>query len=243
MLLLKQYYKLGLITFIERRIFHISQCYCKVTTVCNNLRNFLLNNQVSIFLIYFENDLKYFFRYLTLSLRLTFCHLWVVKINFTQRQGCIWRNFLMCFIIFPDLARAVAARPISYAAVLRMKPDSSSSVLNSWSRPRQHHSGGLVTPDWPAFSSHPLSALSLLSSQEDYRSEGKTNGAVKLTVCLVLSELKRESLGLLKFTFKHTMYCITVKYPQISHVNIFLHISSAAVASDGEHLCTVNTVH
>uniref|UniRef100_A0A671Y0Y4 Contactin-2 n=1 Tax=Sparus aurata TaxID=8175 RepID=A0A671Y0Y4_SPAAU len=51
-----------------------------------------------------------------------------------------------------------------------MKPDSS-SVLNSRSRPRQHHSGGLGTPDWPAFSSHPLSALSLLGSQEDYRSE------------------------------------------------------------------------
>uniref|UniRef100_A0A669D373 Contactin-5 n=1 Tax=Oreochromis niloticus TaxID=8128 RepID=A0A669D373_ORENI len=51
-----------------------------------------------------------------------------------------------------------------------MKPDSSSSVLNSRGRP-QHYSSGLVTPDWPAFSSHPLSALSLHSSQEDYRSE------------------------------------------------------------------------
>ncbi|KAK2912950.1 hypothetical protein Q8A73_007063 [Channa argus] len=52
-----------------------------------------------------------------------------------------------------------------------MKPDSSSSAFNSRSRPRQQHSGGLVTPDWPAFSSHPLSALSQPSSQEDYRSE------------------------------------------------------------------------
>ncbi|KAF3847429.1 hypothetical protein F7725_020457 [Dissostichus mawsoni] len=51
-----------------------------------------------------------------------------------------------------------------------MKADSS-SVLGSRSRPRQHHGGGLGTPDWPAFSSHPLSALSLLSSQENYRSE------------------------------------------------------------------------
>lgn len=107
---------------------------------------------------------------------------------------------------FTDFARAVAARPISYAAVLRMKPDSSSSLLNSRSRPRQHHSGGLVTPDWPAFSSHPLSALSLLSSQEDYRSEGKTNGAVKPTVCLLLSEPEWKSFifGLLKFTFTLT---------------------------------------
>lgn len=88
----------------------------------------------------------------------------------------------------PDFARAVAARPISYAAVLRMKPDSS-SVLSSRSRPRQHHSGGLGSPDWPAFSSHPLSALSLLSSQEDYRSEGKTNVTVKYEfVCSCLNQ-------------------------------------------------------
>lgn len=109
------------------------------------------------------------------------------------------------FFFPPDFARAVAARPISYAAVLRMKPDSS-SVLNSRSRPRQHHSGGLGTPDWPAFSSHPLSALSLLSSQEDYRSEGKTNGGVKPTVRLLLSEAKLKSfaLDLLKFTFTLT---------------------------------------
>ncbi|KAJ4935427.1 hypothetical protein JOQ06_016960, partial [Pogonophryne albipinna] len=51
-----------------------------------------------------------------------------------------------------------------------MKADSS-SVLGSRSRPRQHHGGGLGTPDWPAFYSHPLSALSLLSSQENYRRE------------------------------------------------------------------------
>lgn len=89
---------------------------------------------------------------------------------------------------FADFAGAVAARPISYAAVLRMKPDSS-SVLSSRGRPRQHHSGGLATPDWPAFSSHPLSALSPLSSQEDYRSEGKPNGAAKPTVCLLFSEI------------------------------------------------------
>lgn len=102
----------------------------------------------------------------------------------------------MFHIFFPpDFARAVAARPISYAAVLRMKPDSSSSVLNSRGRP-QHYSSGLVTPDWPAFSSHPLSALSLHSSQEDYRSEGKTNGAVKISVCF-LSKV----FDLLEFAF------------------------------------------
>ncbi|KAM7398986.1 hypothetical protein PAMP_018283 [Pampus punctatissimus] len=88
-------------------------------------------------------------------------------------MGSPWKPFLLLSVIsaLSDFTRAVAARPISYAAVLRMKPDGSSSLLNSRSRPRQHHGSGLVTPDWPAFSSHPLSALSLLSSQEDYRSE------------------------------------------------------------------------
>ncbi|XP_069572420.1 contactin-5 isoform X4 [Brachyistius frenatus] len=88
-------------------------------------------------------------------------------------MGSPWKPFLLLFVIsgLSDFARAVPARPISYAAVLRMKPDSSSSLLSSRSRPRQHHGGELVTPDWSAFSSHPLSALSLLSSPEDYRSE------------------------------------------------------------------------
>ncbi|KAM4590491.1 contactin-5 isoform 1-T2 [Fundulus diaphanus] len=88
-------------------------------------------------------------------------------------MGSPWKPFLILSVIsgLSEFARAVAARPMSYAAVLRMRQDSSSSVLNSRSRPRQQHSGGLVTPGWPAFSSHPLSALSLLSSQEDLRSE------------------------------------------------------------------------
>lgn len=129
--------------------------------------------------------------------------------------------FTVFCLFFPDFARAVAARPISYAAVLRMKPDSSPSVLNSRSRPRQHHSGGLVTPDWPAFSSHPLSALSLLGSQEDYRSEGKTNGAVKPTVCLLLSEpkWKKFSLWFVKVhihTYKQTLIKSKVT-SQIAH--------------------------
>lgn len=125
----------------------------------------------------------------------------------TESHDYMWCNFSLFHLLPPpppDFARAVAARPISYAAVLRMKPDSS-SVLNSRSRPRQHHSGGLGTPDWPAFSSHPLSALSLLGSQEDYRSEGKTNGAVKPTVCLLLSESKIEKFcfGFVKVHTEH----------------------------------------
>ncbi|XP_041851725.1 contactin-5 isoform X3 [Melanotaenia boesemani] len=88
-------------------------------------------------------------------------------------MGSPWKPLLFLSVIsgLSDFSRAVAARPLSYAAVLRMKQDSSSSVLNSRGRSREHHSGGLGTPGWPAFSSHPLSALSLLSSQEDYRSE------------------------------------------------------------------------
>ncbi|XP_075892817.1 contactin-5 isoform X2 [Nelusetta ayraudi] len=88
-------------------------------------------------------------------------------------MGSPWKPLFFLSIIggLSDFAGAVAARPVSYAAVLRMKADSS-SVLGSRSRPRQQHGGGgLGAPDWPAFSSHPLSALSVLGSQEDYRSE------------------------------------------------------------------------
>lgn len=100
-----------------------------------------------------------------------------------------------------------------------MKQDSSSSVLNSRSRPQQYHSGGVVTPDWSALSIHPPSALSLHGSQEDYRSEGEINAAVKPTHCLLLSELKWKSfaLGLLKFTF-------TLKEKKISCVEEEMHI-------------------
>lgn len=96
---------------------------------------------------------------------------------------------IMSVSFLADFTRAVAVRPISYAAVLRMKQDSSSSLLNSRSRPRPHGGGGPATPDWPVFQSHPLPALSLLSSQEDYRSEGKLN----LLCCyLLLSDVCSE---------------------------------------------------
>lgn len=77
---------------------------------------------------------------------------------------------------FSDVSKAVAGRPVTYAAVLQMKAGGSSSLLDSRrSRPRQDHSGGPETPGWPSFSNHHLSALGLLSSQEDYRSEGENN--------------------------------------------------------------------
>lgn len=159
------------------------------------------------FLLHLEVDCRYFSWYLSKTpfFGWNSCLLW------DQLYWKSWLYVMQFFTVFhllppppPDFARAVAARPISYAAVLRMKPDSS-SVLNSRSRPRQHHSGGLGTPDWPAFSSHPLSALSLLGSQEDYRSEGKTNGAVKPTVCLLLSESKIEKFcfGFVKVHTEH----------------------------------------
>ncbi|XP_024910942.1 contactin-5-like [Cynoglossus semilaevis] len=88
-------------------------------------------------------------------------------------MGSPWKPFLLLSIIsgLSDFARAVASRPMSYAAVLRLKADGASSVLSSRSRPRQHYSSGLETTEWPAFSSQPLSALRLISSQEDHRSE------------------------------------------------------------------------
>ncbi|KAM6973745.1 contactin-5 [Aplochiton taeniatus] len=94
-------------------------------------------------------------------------------------MGSPWKPLLLLSIIsgLSDFAEAVAVRPVSYAAVLRMKPDGS-SLLSPRSRPRQDRSGldlGLLTPDWPSFSSHQLSALSLLSSQEDYRSSQESD--------------------------------------------------------------------
>ncbi|XP_029571991.1 contactin-5 [Salmo trutta] len=89
-------------------------------------------------------------------------------------MGSPWKPLLLLSVISGLSDFAVAVRPVSYAAVLRMKPDISSSLLSSWPRPRHRHDHGrgLVTPDWPAsFSNHHLSALSLLSSQEEYRSQ------------------------------------------------------------------------
>ncbi|XP_042152482.1 contactin-5 [Oncorhynchus tshawytscha] len=89
-------------------------------------------------------------------------------------MGSPWKPLLLLSVISGLSDFAVAVRPVSYAAVLRRKPDISSSLLSSWPRPqhRHDHGRGLVTPDWPAsFSNHHLSTLSLLSSQEEYRSQ------------------------------------------------------------------------
>jgi len=150
----------------------------------------------------------------------------------------LWAVWLLLFL---DFARAVAARPISYAAVLRMKQDGSSSVLNPRSRPRQHLGGGLASPDWPAFSSHPLSALSLLSSQEDNRSGGKIKVAVENSLCLLLSEPQWKSsvFWLVKFTFtlKNTVY----KEGKTSLM--VMSCFSTTLAKDNEHKCTLkNTI-
>ncbi|XP_076850382.1 contactin-5 isoform X2 [Brachyhypopomus gauderio] len=87
-------------------------------------------------------------------------------------MGSPWKPLLLLSIFsgLADLARSVAGRPVSYAAVLRMKPDSSSSsVLSPRARARQDR-GGVASfgQDWHPFSRMGLSAL---SSQEDYRSE------------------------------------------------------------------------
>ncbi|XP_019742951.1 contactin-5 [Hippocampus comes] len=89
-------------------------------------------------------------------------------------MGSPWKPILLLSVIsgLSDFGGAVAARPISYAAVLRMKADSSSSLLNPRGRNRQQHGGGLeAPPEWPVFARHPHPALSLLGSQEDYRSQ------------------------------------------------------------------------
>ncbi|XP_035381397.1 contactin-5 isoform X2 [Electrophorus electricus] len=87
-------------------------------------------------------------------------------------MGSPWKPLLLLSIFsgLADLARSVAGRPVPYAAVLRMKPDSSSSsALSPRARARQGR-GGVASfiQDWPPFSRVGLSAL---GSQEDYRSE------------------------------------------------------------------------
>lgn len=86
-------------------------------------------------------------------------------------MGSPWKPFLFFSIIsgLTDFTESVAARPMTYAAaVLRMKSDSSSSLLSSRGRPR--HSTP-ASPDWSLFSSYSLSSQYLLNSQEDDRSE------------------------------------------------------------------------
>ncbi|XP_016417720.1 contactin-5 isoform X2 [Sinocyclocheilus rhinocerous] len=86
-------------------------------------------------------------------------------------MGSPWKPLLLLSVIsgLADFARAIAGRPVSYAAVLRMKADSSSSSsLNSRMRLRNNHGVGSSSQDWPPFSRQRYSAL---SSQEDYRSE------------------------------------------------------------------------
>ncbi|TSQ24035.1 Contactin-5 [Bagarius yarrelli] len=80
-----------------------------------------------------------------------------------------------------DVGRSVPGRPVSYAAVLRMKSDSSSSsVLNP--RVRQRQDGGLFDQDWTPFSRQRLSALNF---QEEDQSEGVNQrcGSETLAVC------------------------------------------------------------
>ncbi|XP_056622405.1 contactin-5 isoform X4 [Triplophysa dalaica] len=86
-------------------------------------------------------------------------------------MGSPWKPLLLLSVIsgLADLAKAVAGRPVSYAAVLRMKADSSSSsTLNSRMRLRNSQGVGSSSLDWPPLSRHRFSAL---SSQEDYMSE------------------------------------------------------------------------
>lgn len=103
------------------------------------------------------------------------------------------------FVFFPDLAKAVAGRPVSYAAVLRMKADSSSSsALNSRMRLRNSQGVGSSSQDWPPFSRHRFSAL---SSQEDYMSEGEQ--------WITQSRVKSFTLNTYRFTVSLIVVAVT----------------------------------
>ncbi|XP_026767049.3 contactin-5 [Pangasianodon hypophthalmus] len=92
-------------------------------------------------------------------------------------MGSPWKPLLLLSIIscLTDFARSVAGRPASYAAVLRMKPDSSSSsLLNPRTRLRQDR--GSFVQDWPPFSRQGLSALSF--QEDDHSEESEEFGPV-----------------------------------------------------------------
>ncbi|XP_046720959.1 contactin-5 isoform X2 [Silurus meridionalis] len=91
-------------------------------------------------------------------------------------MGSPWKPLLLLSVIsaLTVSARSVAGRPVSYAAVLRMKSESSSSsVLSSRTKLRQDH--GSVVQDWTPFSRQSLSALSF---QEDHSEESEEFGPV-----------------------------------------------------------------
>ncbi|XP_061916934.1 contactin-5 isoform X1 [Entelurus aequoreus] len=93
-------------------------------------------------------------------------------------MGSPWQPLLLfsAITVVSDVALAVGVRPISYAALLRMKADSSSSPLGPRGRPQQHHGGqhhggGPALPDWSVFASHPHPAMNLPDPQEDHTSQ------------------------------------------------------------------------
>ncbi|XP_036379393.1 contactin-5-like isoform X2 [Megalops cyprinoides] len=90
-------------------------------------------------------------------------------------MGLPWKPLLFLSIIsgLSEFCGAVGGRSASYAAVLRMKPDSSSSPLSTRSRSRYSHGVGSSSSSlgWLAPSRQHLSAHSVHSSQEDDRSK------------------------------------------------------------------------
>ncbi|XP_035288959.1 contactin-5-like isoform X2 [Anguilla anguilla] len=89
-------------------------------------------------------------------------------------MGSPWKQLLLLSIIsgLSEFCVAVGGRSASYAAVLRLKQDSSSSLLASRERARHDRGvGSSIALDWPTLSRPHLSAHSMHSSLENYRSE------------------------------------------------------------------------
>nr|XP_015197270.1 PREDICTED: contactin-5 isoform X3 [Lepisosteus oculatus] len=89
-------------------------------------------------------------------------------------MGSPWKPLLFLSIIsgLSEISKAIAGRPVSYAAILRIKPDSSSSsLLSSKNRPRYSHSssGSSKLHEWPDFSHQYLASRSIFSSTESFR--------------------------------------------------------------------------
>ncbi|XP_039600283.1 contactin-5 isoform X2 [Polypterus senegalus] len=92
-------------------------------------------------------------------------------------MGSPWKPLLLLSIIggLSELSKTVAVRPASYAAILRIRPDSSLSAFeSSRNRPRYPSSMSLASSEWQATPSQHLSSKPLYQYAEADRQEETT---------------------------------------------------------------------
>ncbi|KAK1168224.1 contactin-5-like isoform X1 [Acipenser oxyrinchus oxyrinchus] len=88
-------------------------------------------------------------------------------------MGSPWKPLLLLSVIggLSEFCEAVAGRPVSYAALLRIKPDSSSAFLNSKSRPRYSSHRSSASNGWQALSNQHLSSKNAFYLSDAFRQD------------------------------------------------------------------------